>query len=96
LGYLKRNELGEFAEKIFPLAVGRWEGPLINDGKYLFVQCTGRKDPQYRSFDESKEEIRGNLMTMKWFDARSSYLDPLKRTIKIEAYTQKLKNVSLN
>jgi parvulin-like peptidyl-prolyl isomerase len=96
LGFLQQTELGEFGKKIFSLEIGKWEGPFIEEGKYLFVKCTDRKDAKYKSFEESSGEIEEMLVQERWFSVRSEYVEYLRKVVSPQIYAEKLREISIN
>ena len=96
LGFLQQTELGEFGKKIFSLEIGKWEGQFIEEGKYLFVKCTDRKDAKYKSFEESSGEIEEMLVQERWFSVRSEYVEYLRKVVSPQIYAEKLREISIN
>lgn len=95
LGYFTKEELGEFGNKIFSLNVGKWIGPLVYDGKYLFVKCTDFKKSEIRTFQETYEQIKKLLLTLNWLNYRDKFTASLKEKFTYKLFVQKLKELKL-
>ena len=95
LGLYRKDDLGELGGELFAMGVGEWKGPIVDDGKYLFVKCTGRKESTYRSFEESSKEIEQLLVSLAWYDARSKYVDVFKKKIDCRVYPERIMALSL-
>jgi parvulin-like peptidyl-prolyl isomerase len=96
LGFFRREDLGNLGTELFALRVGEWKGPFVQDGKHLFVKCTGVKASSYKSFEESSGEIETMLVSMAWRTARGQYVESCKKTIDCRVYTERLMTMSLN
>jgi parvulin-like peptidyl-prolyl isomerase len=90
MGYFYKNELGEFGNEIFALRTGDWKGPMGQEGKYLFVKCTERKDISYKSFSDCKEDIDKALREETWYRTKVAYIESLKREIPCSVFPAKL------
>jgi len=96
LGFFRREGLGNLGSELFALRIGEWKGPFVQDGKYLFVKCTGLKGSSYRSFDECKGEVGEMLVSMAWGSARSQYAESFRKTMDYHAYPERLMTMSVN
>jgi predicted RNA binding protein with dsRBD fold (UPF0201 family) len=96
LGFYTMEELGDLKTKLFSLRIEEWIGPIIEDGKYLFVKCTDKKESIDKSFEESSKEIKDMLAGMAWLSYRNECVESFKKNIKCNIYTEKLKVVNLN
>jgi parvulin-like peptidyl-prolyl isomerase len=96
LGFFRKDELGSLGVKLFDLNVGEWTGPIVEEGKSLFVKCTDRKEPADRSFEESSQEIKEMLTSMVWLDVRSQYVKSLKEEIDCKIYPERVLAISFN
>lgn len=90
LGFYRKEELGSLGTDLFASKVGQWSGPFAEDGKYLFLKCTNRKDSIYKSFEESSKEIEDMLVSMAWHNARSQYVETFKKRINCYIYPERL------
>lgn len=90
MGYFKKSELDELANKVFSLKTGEWTGPFTNQSKYVFLKCTDLKEPVTKSFEESKEEIDKTLVTFRWFKIKDKYVESLKNEISCKLFPKKL------
>jgi foldase protein PrsA len=96
LGFYRREELGDYGQKIFSLKQGDWIGPLIENGKILFIKCTERKDALQMSFESSKTEIEDMLVSMTWINSRHQYAESLKKIIYCRVFPEKLRTITLH
>jgi parvulin-like peptidyl-prolyl isomerase len=95
LGTFTRGQLGPLGTQLFALKIGEWGGPFVQEGKHLFVKCSGVKESIVRSLHESSKEIEGILVAMAWQTARSHYVEALKSTIRSQTYPARLMAISL-
>lgn len=95
MGFFIKKDLGEFADEIFSLKNGAWDGPFIYDSKYLFVKCTGYKKSKQKSLNECSKDIQKILKVFKWNDLRDKYIQSVKQDINCKLFLQKLYNLKL-
>jgi foldase protein PrsA len=96
LGFYRREELGDYGQKLFSLKQGDWAGPLIENGKYLFIKCTERKDALQRSFESSKTDIEDMLVSITWINSRHQHAESLKKNIYCRVFPEKLRTITLH
>jgi hypothetical protein len=96
LGFFRKDALGKLGDDAFRLAVGGWQGPLQDQGKYLFLRCTARKGITYRSLEECSGEIEQMLMLLRWSGARRHFVDSFKQTIACRVYPDRVASLSLH
>jgi parvulin-like peptidyl-prolyl isomerase len=96
LGFYHNDELGDLKAKLFSLKIGEWTGPIIEDGKYLFVKCTDKKESKDKSFEESSKEVKDTLVGMAWLNYRNQCVESFKKKIECKIYTERLKVLNLN
>ena len=80
---------------MFTLNIGEWAGPFLSDGKYVFVKCTEKIKAEYMSLEESSDQIKESLTSLKWFDLREEYVHSLKQEIVVKLFPEKLKELKL-
>lgn len=90
MGFFKRNELDDLADEVFALNSGEWTGPFSNQGKYVLLKCTEKKEPVTKTFKESKEEIKETLINFEWYKKKDQYVESLKNKIICQLFPQKL------
>lgn len=96
MGYFKKNELDQLGETLFYLKIGEWEGPFLDEGKYLFIQCTDIRNGEYKTVEESSEEITQSLIAQNWFTVREEYVQELKKELHVKSFPEKLNKIKLN
>jgi len=85
-GYFGRGEkIPEFEEPCFKLKVGEISDIIETPIGYHIVKCIGKKAPEKKNFEESREYIKNYLMTLNMEDAYAAYVRQLRdqATIKI-------------
>lgn len=90
IGFFKKKMLGELSDELFRLNVGEWTGPVKDDGKYAFLQCSEIKASQIRTFESCQKEIEEMLSNIKWFEIRKNYVDSFRSRLSIKLFFQKL------
>lgn len=95
MGFFRKSELGTLADKIFEMKVGQWTGPINDEGKYLFLKCTGLKQTTLRSLAEVADEIKETLTSLKWFKVREQYAGSLKKENRVQLFPEKIKSINL-
>lgn len=90
MGFFRKDELGDLADNVFSLEINQWAGPFSNLDKFIFLKCTGIKEPVFKSFEESEKEIEETLISFEWFKARDKYVESLKNKISCQLFQQKL------
>lgn len=98
IGFFRKDELGTYGEEIFSLRKGEWKGPLLDDGKFLFVKCTDLTNITYKSFEESKEEIKAIHIDQMWHSTQTQYVEQFKKSIICRIYPERVMTmiISLN
>lgn len=96
IGYFTKEELYEYGDKIFSMNVGEWIGPLINDGKFLFLKCTDKKGSEIIPFEQAYREIEEMLKNFRWFKLRNEYVESLKNKFSYKINKDKLKYLKIN
>jgi len=95
LGYFKKDELDDLAEKVFELKIGQWSGPYSDTNKYVFLKCTDLKPSLTKSFEESKEEIKKNLSSLEWYKIRDEVVISLNEEIECKVFLKKLYEIKI-
>ncbi len=90
MGFFKKSELDDLADKVFSLKKDQWAGPFSKYDKYVFLKCTEIKEPVAKSFEESKKEIEKTLVSFKWFKVKDRYIESLGDKINYQLFPQKL------
>ena len=90
MGFFKKGELDDLADKVFSLNKDQWAGPFSRYNKYVFLKCTEIKEPVTKSFEESKKEIEKTLVSFKWFKVKDKYVESLKGSISCQLFPKKL------
>lgn len=93
LGFFKIKDLDELGKELLKLNIGDWVGPYLNEGKYLFLNCTDIKKGEYKSFADCSEEIEQNINSLKWFSLRENYIKELKIEFEVKIFDEKLKKI---
>lgn len=93
LGYFRIKELDELGKELFALNVGTWVGPYLNEGKYLFLQCTDIKKGEYKTLSDCSQEIEENISSLKWFTLRENFVKELKKEFEVKLFEEKLKKI---
>jgi len=96
MGRFTREQLGRFGSDIFAMEPGEWKGPLVQEGKYLFVQCGGAVEAKVKPLQEVSQEIESILVTTAWQAERRRHVDSLKSVVRCRIYPERLMTMSLN
>lgn len=96
MGFFRKNELGNLADNIFKMKSGEWIGPINDEGKYLFLKCTGIKQSKLRNLVEVSGEIKETLTSLSWFKTRKEYTDSLKKENRVSLFPEKLNSLNLS
>jgi parvulin-like peptidyl-prolyl isomerase len=96
IGSFTYHELGRYADRIFPLEVGRWVGPIKIDTQYIFFKCTGKDFASSRTFDESRAEIEKRLKPIWRKNTRRDLLECIRQHVSVVTYPERLKSIQLN
>lgn len=95
MGFFRKNELGNLTDKIFEMKSGAWIGPINDEGKYLFLKCTGIKQSKLRNLVDVSGEIKETLTSLSWFKTRKEYTDSLKKENHVLLFPEKLNSLNL-
>ncbi len=95
IGYYKKEELENFGDEIFRMKKDEWIGPLSFERKFLFVKCTGYKQPSVKSLEESYGDIERWLANAKWYKEKDKYVDSLKKKIETKIFPDKLTKIKI-
>lgn len=95
-GSFSYQELGAYAERIFPLAIGQWLGPVEIQAHYGFFKCVGKEAARARTFDEARLEINKTLKPFWQGGARQVLLASIRQRVKVVAYPERLSSIRLN
>ncbi|MGH7452714.1 MAG: peptidylprolyl isomerase, partial [bacterium] len=96
LGAFTYQELGRYADRIFPLEVGQWVGPIKMDTLVAFFKCAGKDAEKARTFEEARSEIVKSLKPIWRKKARQDLLEDIRRHVKVVAYPERLKSIQMN
>jgi hypothetical protein len=88
--------LGRYADRIFPLEVGQWAGPIKMDTLFAFFKCAGKDAEKVRAFEEARSEIVKSLNPIWRKKARQDLLENIRRQVKVVAYPERLQSIQLN
>ncbi|MDZ7261092.1 MAG: peptidyl-prolyl cis-trans isomerase, partial [candidate division KSB1 bacterium] len=96
IGWFTYQELGSYAELIFPLKVGQWVGPIKIDTQFAFFKCIGKDSQRALTFDEARSEIEKILKPIWQRKVKQEFLENIRQQIKVVMYPEKLKSIQLN
>jgi parvulin-like peptidyl-prolyl isomerase len=96
IGSFTYEELGKYADRIFPLAAGQWVGPIKIDTQYIFFKCTGKEFARRQSFAESRAEIEKTLKPIWRKKTRQDLLKRIRQDVKIVIHPERLNAIQLN
>ncbi|MDZ7290590.1 MAG: peptidylprolyl isomerase [candidate division KSB1 bacterium] len=96
LGSFTYQELGKYADRIFPLEVGQWVGPIKMDTLYAFFKCAGKDAERARTFDEARSEIEKILKPIWRKKAKQDLLNNIRQQVKVVTYPERLQSIQLN
>jgi peptidyl-prolyl cis-trans isomerase C len=94
LGWFRQDALGDLGAEVFALRTGDWRGAFVQDGKHLFLMCTGRTPSRYRSFEEASDEIRRILASPAWDDARARCVEESRQRLDCRVFPGRLRSMS--
>ncbi|NUO80596.1 peptidylprolyl isomerase [candidate division KSB1 bacterium] len=95
-GSFSYQELGAYSDRIFPLEVGQWVGPIKIDAQYAFFKCVGKDSARARTFNEARTEIEKTLKPFWQRKTRQALLASIRRRAKVVAYPERLNSIQLN
>ncbi|MFH1195438.1 MAG: peptidylprolyl isomerase [bacterium] len=95
IGFFKKEELADLGEPVFSLSPGEWMGPVEDNGNFLFLKCTGYKNPVSKTHDEVYTEIENSLAALEWFKYRNQITDSLQAKFHVQLFIQTLKSLKL-
>lgn len=95
MGFFRKSELGTLTDNIFKMKSGEWIGPINDEGKYLFLKCTGIKQSKLRNLVDVSGEIKETLTSLRWFKTRKEYTDSLKKENHVLLFPGKLNSLNL-
>lgn len=97
LGYLRPQDLGRWAPRVFTLEVGEIAGPIEMDSLYVFLQCLDKKSQAPRSFEEARAEVRRTVRYLAWPKFREEKIAVTRASLKrLRMFPEKLKTIRLN
>lgn len=96
IGYYKKEDLDFLGEELFALKIGEWKGPIEDNGKYVFIKCTGRKDPVLKPFEECSAEIEEMLLSFRFYSSREGFIESVKKQFDVRVYPGRLSDIKLN
>jgi parvulin-like peptidyl-prolyl isomerase len=95
LGYLKPEDFGQWADKVFSMPIGERVGPVQMDSMYVLLECIGKRPARPRSFEEARPEVEAALRTMCWDDARRRKIDEIRQTARVVVFPERLATMRL-
>jgi Parvulin-like peptidyl-prolyl isomerase len=95
MGFFRKSELGELGERTFNLKTDEWIGPVMQEGKYVFLKCTEIKKSGNKTLPEVSKDIEQTLTTITWFKVRKNYTESLKKEIHVRLFPEKLNALNL-
>jgi parvulin-like peptidyl-prolyl isomerase len=95
LGFFQEKELGDLSAQLFSLRKAEWTGPMTDNGKFLFVKCTDKKDSREKSFEESSQDIQETLRALAWIEYRGQCIAAFKN-VKVKSFPEKVYVLNLN
>ncbi len=96
LGYLKPEDFGQWADKVFSMKMGERVGPVQMDSMYVFLECIGKRPERFRSFDEARSDVEQALRTMGWDAFRRQKIDEIRKTTRVAVFPERLITIRLN
>jgi hypothetical protein len=95
MGFFRKSELGELGERTFNLKTDEWIGPVMQEGKYVFLKCTEIKKSGYKTLPEVSKDIEQTLTTITWFKVRKNYTESIKKEIHVRLFPEKINALNL-
>jgi parvulin-like peptidyl-prolyl isomerase len=95
MGFFRKSELGELGERTFNLKTDEWIGPVMQEGKYVFLKCTEIKELRNKTLSEVSKDIEQTLTTINWFKVRKNYTESLKKEIHVRLFPEKLNTLNI-
>jgi len=96
LGFLKPEDFGQWADKVFSMPIGERVGPVQMDSMHVFLECIGKRPARPRSFEEARPEVEAALRTIYWDDVRRRKIDELRRIARVVVFPERLATIRLN
>ncbi len=96
IGTFTYKELDSYADRLFPLEVGQWVGPIKIGSQYAFFKCIGKYPKRVQSFDEARSEIEKGFRLIWQKKRKQDMLEEIRTHVKIVTYPKKLKSIRLN
>ncbi|MCX6152424.1 MAG: peptidylprolyl isomerase [Ignavibacteriales bacterium] len=95
IGFFRKEELGSLGDKVFSLSIGNWVGPFADDGKYVFLKCTDKKNSTYRSLKEATGDIAKHLSYIELNSKKTSLVELLKKKMQYRLFSEKLNQIKI-
>ena len=96
IGAFTREDLSQYADRLFPLKRNEWTGPVKMDTLDVFFKCVDKYPVQTLSFQEARPQIEESLKPIWQRKARQRLLDSLRTQVKIVTFPEKLKSIRLD
>ncbi|MGH7492987.1 MAG: peptidylprolyl isomerase [bacterium] len=96
LGSFSYQELGAYAERIFPLQTGDWVGPVKIETQFGFFKCVGKDSARARTFNEARSEATNTLKPIWQSRTRQDLLSRIRQEVKVVAYPERLSAIRMN
>ncbi|MBN2011670.1 peptidylprolyl isomerase [candidate division KSB1 bacterium] len=90
IGEFSYNDLDAYADKIFPMKIGEWTGPILINNQYAFFKCVGKSAKQLRAYDEARPMLENGLRPMWEKKTRKALVDSIRGTVKVRTFPEKL------
>ena len=96
IGTFTYKELGSYADRLFPLEIGQWVGPIKIGSQYAFFKCIAKYPKRVPGFDEARSEIEKGFRPIWQKKTKQDMLEAIRTHVKIVTYTEKLNSIRLN
>jgi len=95
LGYLKPEDFGQWADKVFSMQIGEGVGPVHMDSMYVLLECIGKRPARPRSFDEARQDVEAALRTMHWDDVRRRKIGEFHKNTRVAVFPERLATIRM-
>jgi parvulin-like peptidyl-prolyl isomerase len=96
IGEFTYKDLGSHADRIFPLEIGKWIGPVKIDDKYAFFKCVNKYSKSFQTYDHVRSQVKEILKRSWQKEARQNLLKNIRNDIKMVTYQEKLTSIQIN
>ena len=96
IGTFTSQELGSYADRLMPLEIGQWTGPIKIDNQFVFFKCLNKLPTKKQTYEEARPLIQNTLRPYWQNITKQIVLKEIRSSINLVTYPEKLKLIHLN